>query len=317
MSRKLGVIVARFQINMLTKGHKALITHVRNNSDGMLIVLGSPDVSFTDKNPLPYEVRVKMLSDYGYKGPVTQVKDNRDDSQWSQDLDKAISDYVVEAEGKVGKMDVTLYGSRDSFIPTYTGIYNTEIFQPLADVSKVSATKQRKKIAILNQHQNNSAFRRGIIYAVENRFPTAYPTIDIAVVDHLSINSNVLLGRKPGRDKWCFVGGFVDPTDLSLEDAAKRELGEEITGISVTQPQYISSCKIDDFRYKGTKDGIMTSFFICRYLSGTPIAADDIEEVMWIPISHAQDFISPFHSPLLEKLKDYLYDIRSSTLWKS
>lgn len=306
MGRKLGVIVARFQINMLTKGHKALLRHVRGNSDGVLIVLGSPDVSFTDKNPLPYEVRVKMLSDSGYNGPVTQVKDNRDDSQWSEDLDNAIKQYISETEPKVGKIEVTLYGSRDSFIPTYTGIYNTEIFQPLTELTKVSATKQRKKIAILNQHQNNSAFRRGIIYAVENRFPTAYPTIDVAVVDHLSRNCNILLGRKPGRDKWCFIGGFVDPTDLSLEDAAERELGEEIKGINVTQPQYISSCKIDDFRYKGTKDGIMTSFFICRYLSGKPIAADDIEEVMWIPINHAVNYISPFHLPLLEKLKNYL-----------
>lgn len=306
MSRKLGVIVARFQINMLTAGHIALIGHVRYNNDGILIVLGSPDVSFTDKNPLPYEVRMKMLRDSGYKGPITQVKDNRDDSQWSEDLDKAISEYVIETEGKIGKVNVTLYGSRDSFIPHYTGKYKTEIFQPLDNISKVSATKQRKKIAILNQHMNNSAFRRGIIYAVENRFPTAYPTVDVAIVDNMSKNANILLGRKPGRDKYCFIGGFVDPTDQSLEEAALRELSEEIQGITVTNPEYLSSCKIDDFRYKGTKDGIITSFFICRYLSGTPIASDDIEEVMWIPLSYADQYISSFHLPLLEKLKNHL-----------
>lgn len=309
MGRKLGVIVARFQINMLTKGHKALITHVRNNSDGILIVLGSPDVSFTDKNPLPYAVRVKMLTDSGYDGPVTQVRDNRDDSQWSEDLDNAIKQYISETEPKVGKIDVTLYGSRDSFIPTYTGIYKTEIFQPLADVGKVSATKQRKKIAILNQHQNNSAFRRGIIYAVENRFPTAYPTVDIAVVK-LSFDSEVLLGRKPGRDKWCFPGGFVDPTDLSLENAAKRELSEEVTGISVSDMEYITSRKIDDFRYKGTKDGIITSFFVTYHKNGTPIASDDLEEVRWFKISEIENndkILSSFHQPLLDLLINYLY----------
>lgn len=307
MNKKLGVIVARFQINMLTKGHKALLNHVRGNSDGVLIVLGSPDISFTDKNPLPYEVRVKMLKDSGYHGPITQVKDNRDDSQWSKDLDIAIEKYINEKQPKVGKMDVTLYGSRDSFIPTYTGIYKTEIFQSLTNVSKVSATKQRKKIAILNQHQNNSAFRRGIIYTVENRFPTAYPTVDVAVIK-ISFESEVLLGRKPGRDKWCFPGGFVDPTDISLEYAAKRELSEEITGISVSDMEYISSCKIDDFRYKGTKDGIITSFFVTHFKGGTPVASDDLEEVRWFKISEIDEkVLSSFHQPLLNLLINHLY----------
>jgi len=113
------------------------------------------------------------------------------------------------------------------------------------------------------------------------RYPIAYPTVDIIVVREHNGKQQIILGKKPGADKWCFPGGFVDPTDLDFEAAARRELSEEVTGIEVSNMIYIGSSKIDDERYQNGPDGIMTSIFVTSWEEGDPVAGDDLEQVQW------------------------------------
>ena len=56
--------------------------------------------------------------------------------------------------------------------------------------------------------------------------------------------------------------------------------------------------QINDYRYENTKDGVMTTFFGMKYISGTPTAKDDIDSVQWFPVNDIMDNIVPIHQTL-------------------
>lgn len=291
-----GVIVGRWQVPYLHIGHLQLIEHVSDRSKKLVFVVGEPAIYFTNSNPLPFEVRKQMLGKGYPQADILPIRDSKSDEAWSQNLDELLKGYK----------DVTLYGSRDCFIEHYKGKHKTE-FVP--STYNVSGTEIRKKTGELLPEIVNTAFSEGIIYAIENRFPTVYPTVDIAVVkyDSGTCDHQLLLGRKEGSDKYCFIGGFVDTKDESKEMAAARELSEEVTGMDVHEFKYISSHKINDPRYRGTKDGIMTSLFAAYYLSGTPTAADDIVAVKWFDLKgFDRGQITDYHQVLFDALSSFL-----------
>lgn len=109
--------------------------------------------------------------------------------------------------------------------------------------------------------------RHGLILCNANRpylpWPTAFSTVDIAIVDPYA--NKILLGKKRASGNWCIIGGFTDPTaDCDAEDAI-RELREE-TGIvaNINDLRYIGDFKIPDGRYENTPHAIRTHFFILK-----------------------------------------------------
>lgn len=125
------------------------------------------------------------------------------------------------------------------------------------------------------------------------RYPTVFATVDVVI----EFNGKLLLGRKASQKKFRFVGGFADPAlDNSYEDAAKREAREE-TSLSVSTVKYLGSTRIDDPRYRGTQDCIITHLFLAEEWEGTPTASDDIAELKWFPkdeIDHST-FVDEHH----------------------
>jgi len=95
----------------------------------------------------------------------------------------------------------------------------------------------------------------------------------------------ILLARKPAETLFRFVGGFVDRTDVNWEMAARRELYEE-TKLSALGMEYVCSQAVEDWRYKGLDNGIMTTLFMTHAWDqmGRPEASDDIAEVKWFNI---------------------------------
>jgi bifunctional NMN adenylyltransferase/nudix hydrolase len=297
---KTGIVIGRFQTDVSHAGHALLIDEVNKNSDQLVIVIGESPLCLTSRNPLSLSLRVDMIKEEYPEADVLTLKDNPSDEKWSENLDKLLEKYD----------NVTLFGSRDCFFPHYHGKHNVCL---VATMLNKSSTERREKIANLEfkmRDVHKPSFRKGIIYAVENRFPTAFPTVDIALLKWNNTDFEdveILLGRKPNRETYCIIGGFVDPKDSSFEAAAARELSEEVQGIQTHEFTYIGSTKIDDFRYRGTKDGIITSLFTTFIMGGTPRAADDIEEVKWFLLKDIDmTKISDYHHPLIEMIQKHL-----------
>ena len=115
------------------------------------------------------------------------------------------------------------------------------------------------------------------------------------------------LAKKEKEKKLRFVGGFADPhKDKSFEQTARREAQEE-TGLEVTNPVYIGSTIIDDWRYRAENDKIITSFYIMKRMFGAPKAQDDIAELHKVKVSDIyEEMFVPEHIVLWKMLKDWL-----------
>lgn len=133
--------------------------------------------------------------------------------------------------------------------------------------------------------------------------PFVYPTVDVAVFDR--IGQNILLGRKPRKRLFQFIGGFADVKSICYEADAGREVNEEVD-IGITPPLYVGSIIVDDERYRGKKDKIKTLFFRAVHVSGVPKAKDDIAEVKWFRFDKLKpsDIVKK-HRPLLKMLLEY------------
>lgn len=263
-----GVIVGRFQVPTLHEGHIELLKYVQSLHDKVIVFLGCSAVPGTFNNPLDYESRLKMLMDFDRSGSllILPIYDTNDDYEWSKTLDKLIKKNTLPSQ------TVTLYGSRDSFIKCYHGKFKTT---ELESKIFISGTEVRRRA--LNNHSKNEDFRAGVIVGAAQRYPTAFQTVDVAIVK----GDEVLLAQKPSEAQWRFVGGFSDVSSLSLEEDARREVMEE-TGLEISDPVYIGSLKVNDWRYRSEKDCVKTALFVADYTFGSPKGADDVACVKWV-----------------------------------
>ena len=283
---EIGVIIGRFQINRLHDAHRALIDSVLEKHNKVIIFLGVTTSIGSRRNPLDFASRKAMLEEeYADKlSAIIPLRDMKDDLLWSKQVDEKIREVF-----SIG--NVVLYGSRDSFIPHYHGIFETH---ELEAEHKVSATDVRYEVS--TKVEKSEDFRAGMIYAAYQTFPHVFPTVDVAIVKEET--QEVLLGRKPYENKFRFIGGFTDVEDENYEMAASREAREE-TGLEVGTPQYLGSAKVNDWRYRSNEDrGIVT-----LYMYGTPKANDDIAETKWFKIKDLnEDNLVPEHVKLLKLL---------------
>ena len=286
-----GAIIGRFNIHELHEAHLDLINTVVSKHDRVIIFLGNSSLRNTFNNPLDFRSRRQMISESFPNIEVHYINDiPGDNEQWSKNLDKLISEHITPHQS------VMLYGSRDSFIKSYFGKFPT---CELEATTFISATEVRRKVC--NNYPPTKDYRAGMIAATAYRYPTAYQTVDIAVVNE---KGEVLLGRKPNEKKLRFIGGFSDPKSNSLEEDAKREVSEEAK-IEVGNITYIGSTLINDPRFKNEVDCIKTAFFVAKYIFGKPEGSDDIAEVKWIPLSIlTDDIVEPLHHVLVTMLSD-------------
>lgn len=297
---KYAVIVARMQIGEPHEGHKFLINYAKEHSDKLLFVLGESQTRINDKHPLPFSVREIMMKEYYPECRVLKLPDFRSDETWTEKLDELIN-YNIPS-----KNEITLYCSRDGFKSAYTGKYPViEVETPVEQ----SATEIRAELARIPPTTKEG--RNAVIWASQYKYPAAFPCVDVALIKFYGTvdpaiedpkvytSHMILIGRKHGEDIWRLPGGFVDPTDESYEAAAQRELGEECGHVNTHGFKYVCSKKINDWRYRGSKDGIISSLFLTYFMSGAVCAGDDLEEVKWVTLAEAEATIAPFHLELV------------------
>lgn len=292
-----GVIIGRFQVADLHEAHINLIKTVTSRHSKVILFLGIAAV-FDNKDPLDFETRKKMIEKVFPSLIITHIHDQPNNRSWSSILDEKIKELLTPRQSCV------LYGGRDSFIEKYTGSFPT---QELVQEHWVSGSKIRGELK--NKVDSTTAFRHGAIWSQWNRYPTVYPTVDVCL--YKKENNSILLGKK-NRDGglWRFPGGFVDGKDSSYEEAAHRELSEEVldcTFKDITIQSYLGSFKIPDWRYRGREDCIMTLFYMTEYIEGTCQAGDDLDETKWFKINEINEsMLVPFHTQLLSVVKNKL-----------
>lgn len=280
-----AIIINHFYVLDMDKS--SLETILLNHQKSAFFVEVSPTL-VTKKNPLDFETRKAML-EHDFPGiQVIGINDIRDKQKWSAKIDQKISELFPGEE-------IIIYGEKGK--PCYyEGIHK---YEEVFEFNNLNLD--------LITYSPETGFRAGMMYAVKRQYPKVNPTVDIAIVKE----NKILLGRKPHENRFRFIGGFVDPSDKSFEDAAVREAKEE-TGISVNNLRYIGTFAVDDWRYRDEIDKIITTFFTAECVdNGTAKASDDITELCWIDATALnEDLFVPEHLPLLMKLKDFL---RSAT----
>lgn len=284
-----GVIIGRFQVPELHDGHCDILDYVCERHDKVILFLGLTDVGMsTTENPLDFQARRQMIRAEYPEIEILYIKDMWSDELWSRKLDGQIKDLITPNQ------TVMLYGSRDSFIEHYQGTHPTT---ELEAEHKVSGKEIRAEIK-RNRTVEDPRWREGAVWAAHARFPTVYTTVDILILNEEE--THVLLAKKPHEPLWRVIGGFAEPTSESFEADARREAQEE-GNVSITDPVYIGSFKIDDWRYRGERDKIKTILFKAKKMFGDVRAGDDVEDVKWWKVEDLTlADIMPQHRPLIE-----------------
>ena len=291
---EVAVVVARFQVPALSEPHRELIQNALAHHDRVIIILGLAAITGRRNNPLDFESRKQMLTTEFREEldrlTILYIKDQPTHKGWNKELDRIIQDHV-------GDRSVVLYGGRGSFLDIYQGKFPTEELVSDRHISGTAIREQARRRA-----QNSPEFRAGVVYNAHQQYPTCFPTVDIALFSE--DGARILLARKEAEHSYRFIGGFADPGSPSYEADAKREVQEE-TGVQVSEPTYVGSMLIDDWRYRSEVDKIKTLLFAATVLFGHPEANDDIAEVRWFDYAKlAESDLVYEHRPLLAMLRE-------------
>lgn len=270
----IGVVIGRFQVADLHKAHLRLLDEVKQNHKQMIIMLGVPIVLGQLDNPLPFPARAEMLREKYPKALIVHLSDMPGDNDgWSKQVDN-----LVRMLCPFGS--VCLYGGKESFIVSYSGIYST---YELSIISGEDGTKVRSNIG--HELVNDVSFRKGIIYNSQNQYQRVFPTVDEAITRTDRGMVEVFMGRRKEGMGLRFPGGFVDTSDKNLEAAMRREKLEEIDIESSNKLVYVGSNLQQDYRYKTPDARIMTTLFQSDYMFGSGKPKDEFHSTEWIEVS--------------------------------
>lgn len=292
-----AIVIARFQVPELHKGHIEIMNTVLAKHNRVIVALGVPAFAGSQRNPLDFKAREAMVKERYPNVTVIPIKDQRENTYWTAELDKTISSMLSHCE------TACIYGSRDSFIKCYSGKFDVIELVPNTVISGATV---REKVA--KHYEQTAAFRAGYIAACYNRFPIVKPTVDVAIIR----GDSVYLGFKPGVALAQFPGGFVEKCNIESHDQmmynARKEVNEE-TGLECTGYELIGHYHVADWRHIGVPDWVVTTFYLAQYQSGCPKAADDIVGLELVPFKSLFGGgvkVIPEHEVLVKALHKHL-----------
>lgn len=157
----IGAVVGRFQVARLSDGHRFLIDRARTDHQNVVVLVGSAQEWGTNKNPLNFATRMRMIMDEYPAVTCVPLPDfPGNNKRWSHHLDVTLRSLGWSVTG------ATLYAGRDSFKPHYVGEFN--VVEVESGMDHISGTSVRANIGRVIVPSED--FRRGIIYATQNPF---------------------------------------------------------------------------------------------------------------------------------------------------
>lgn len=323
-----SLVIGRFQTPSLHPGHEGLLRVAAENGR-VLVALGNNPLTPSFVHPLPYEYREIMISEYlvesGVNHKIMKINDHQSDDRWADQMVKSIT-YAVGSSllsglsvkitpivGKDSAFDTIVYGKKfSSHLAEALADHGVEVLPPVYvpyEYGNFSATDIRKDIGdrrMLNIYDPAEA----IIWATQNRYPTAYMCVYVAAF----CKRRILLIQKHEGSEWQLPGGFTDPADNGFDDPlvgdAIRELQEE-TNIDLSYEvnclRFIGHYRIDDWRYRKERDKINTSLYMAnlddmpfKNLEALTQAGDDAYAAEWYYINYLPP-IAPTHKTIVEE----------------
>lgn len=169
---KTGIIVGRFQVPMLTDGHKYLIKNAAFEVDQLIIFIGdTKDGKLTSHDPLPFEARVKSINQFINQAiddpldfyerkllslskdeniKIFRIVDVGNYPKWVENLDSKIEALRL-LEIIPEDNEIFIIGSRDSVAQKYKdngGKFDTIEINELKDSNNISisGTEYRKNL---------------------------------------------------------------------------------------------------------------------------------------------------------------------------
>ena len=294
-----GVLIGEFQTPVLLDGYREPIDKfLATKHDKHIIVLGISFMKATKNHPLDFNARRTMILEaYGDRlteRDIIYLKDANGDEFWSKQLDELITTTCKDENA-----DMTYYGTEAEVVNRYHGTHK------LVKLETTTNSNWREACKALGRNPYDApSWRAGVVYATEQRYPTAFCTVDCAIFDDDTCQK-IWLARKPQEIHYRLVGGFADPNDNSHEDAAIREAKEE-THLDCKVSQYLGSFKIDDWRYRNEQDKIITTLFAMVRTGGNPKPDDDIAELKLVEIAtFPLENVMSEHRTIFTKAKEY------------
>ncbi len=297
---EVGVIIGRFQTNKLHQGHRDLINFALENHRKVIILLGMSKMPNTTKNPLDFASRKLMIQKEFPSVNILPISDTKTNEKWSEEVDRII-------EIPYGEKKTVIYGSRDSFIPYYSGVNEVIELEPS---ETYNATNIRKEIA--RETLDSDDFRAGVIYSTFNHKPEIKPFVNTIVQN---FNGEILLGKYKDDKYYHLIGDFVKDSDDSLESATIRTLNQ-ITGnnININNVKYLTSSKFVDWRHRGESSSIMTTIMLADYNFGISNSSLKDLDTKWVKIQDLSNFygvrtkITPEYRDIVINLIDKIYN---------
>ena len=98
-------------------------------------------------------------------------------------------------------------------------------------------------------------------------------------------------GKEPLRGRWVVPGGTVEVGE-TLKEALVREIQEE-TGLVVRPIEVVTVFDRIEREGDSVRYHYVIVDYLCRYVSGTPRAASDAEEVAFVPLDDLPRYALP------------------------
>jgi len=284
-------------------------------SENILIIIGSANQPRTIKNPFTSEERRSIIEQELISRNINNfsIEETYDsiynDEAWAKRIQSIISKYPKPVSIIGCDKDESSFYLK--MFPHYKRIH-VDLIEPLnaesirdlyfrlnCNLNFIKSVVPSSTFKFLETFKNTTFYdeilrEKEFIQNYKKQFeslkyPPTFVTADAVVIQSGHI---LLIKRKsfPGKDLWALPGGFLSPSDKSIQDAMIRELREE-TKIKVPVPVLVGNIKdskVFDAINRSSRGRTITHAFHIKLPDGElpkVKGSDDAEKAKWVPLS--------------------------------